>query len=62
MKNKSLRVFLATMGPIGYLPAPGTMATLATLPIAYAIGLLQLTVGMHAVLLAVLFFFSTTDC
>ena len=27
--------FLATLGPIGYLPAPGTMATLITLPIVY---------------------------
>ena len=27
--------FLATLGPIGYLPAPGTIATLITLPIVY---------------------------
>ncbi len=27
--------FLATLGPIGYLPAPGTMATLVTLPVVY---------------------------
>ena len=28
-------LWLATLGHIGYLPAPGTMATLATLPIAF---------------------------
>ncbi len=28
---------IATLGPIGYLPAPGTMGTIAALPVAYAI-------------------------
>lgn len=27
--------FYATLGPIGYLPAPGTLATLMTLPVVY---------------------------
>lgn len=27
--------YLSTLGPIGYLPAPGTCATLATLPLLY---------------------------
>lgn len=27
--------FIATLGPVGYLPAPGTMGTLATLPLVY---------------------------
>ncbi|MDP3788112.1 MAG: phosphatidylglycerophosphatase A [Candidatus Chromulinivorax sp.] len=28
---------IATLGPIGYLPAPGTMGTIAALPLAYGI-------------------------
>jgi len=32
--------FLATLGPIGYLPAPGTIATLLALPIVYNVQLL----------------------
>jgi len=27
--------YIATLGPVGYLPAPGTMGTLATLPLVY---------------------------
>lgn len=34
MKNNILLQF-ATLGPIGYLPASGTFATLATLPVVY---------------------------
>lgn len=30
-----LFLFLSTMGPIGYLKGPGTMATLATLPVLW---------------------------
>jgi len=33
---------IATLGPIGYLPAPGTMGTLAALPFVYFISLLSL--------------------
>jgi phosphatidylglycerophosphatase A len=29
--------WIATLGPIGYLPAPGTMGTIAALPLAYGI-------------------------
>lgn len=29
--------YIATLGSVGYLPAPGTMGTLATLPLVYAI-------------------------
>lgn len=34
--SKILKWF-ATLGPIGYLPAPGTMGTIAALPLAYGI-------------------------
>ena len=33
---------IATLGPIGYLPAPGTMGTLATLPLVYGLSMLSL--------------------
>ena len=36
MKNWFYKNFI-TLGPIGYLPASGTLATLCTLPIAYAL-------------------------
>jgi len=39
--NKIMK-HIATLGPIGYLPAPGTMGTLAALPCAYIISLLSL--------------------
>ncbi|WP_162801786.1 phosphatidylglycerophosphatase A family protein [Candidatus Chromulinivorax destructor] len=32
-----LCTYIATLGPVGYLPAPGTMGSLATLPLVYAI-------------------------
>lgn len=33
---------IATLGSVGYLPAPGTMGTIATLPFVYLISLLSL--------------------
>lgn len=33
--------FFATLGPIGYLPAPGTMGTIATLPLVYLLSFLE---------------------
>lgn len=35
MERKSIFVSLATLGPIGYLPAPGTFATASVLPLVY---------------------------
>lgn len=32
--------WIVTLGPIGYLPAPGTMGTIATLPLAYVLSFL----------------------
>jgi len=37
---KKWYMFLATLGPLGYLPAPGTLATLLALPIVYNLQLL----------------------
>jgi phosphatidylglycerophosphatase A len=45
MINNKRAVLIATLGPIGYLPAPGTVATLLTLPIIY---FLQHQIGMVA--------------
>ena len=42
---KSLIRAIATVGPVGYLPAPGTMGTLAALPLAYALSCLQIGIG-----------------
>lgn len=36
---KDIACTIATLGPIGYLPCPGTCATIATLPIVYLISL-----------------------
>jgi phosphatidylglycerophosphatase A len=42
--------FLATLGPIGYLPAPGTIATLLALPLVYNVqALLPSTTGYTVV-------------
>ncbi len=35
MNNGKWRVYLATLGPVGYMTAPGTMATLMTVPCIY---------------------------
>ena len=35
MKRPSWVVRIATLGPIGYVPAPGTAATIVTMPVAY---------------------------
>jgi phosphatidylglycerophosphatase A len=44
---------IATLGPIGYLPAPGTMGTVAALPLAY--GLLTFSVTWQLTIIASLF-------
>ncbi|MGB8367139.1 MAG: phosphatidylglycerophosphatase A [Candidatus Babeliales bacterium] len=35
MKLLSFYTFIATLGPIGYLTAPGTMATIVTIPMVF---------------------------
>lgn len=45
---------LATLGPIGYLPAPGTMATLVTLLLVYALHVLHLSVTYYGFIVALL--------
>ena len=50
----SISVAWATLGPIGYLPAPGTVATLVTMPFVYAVSSLPLVhLGVIAVLTAI---------
>lgn len=41
MKPKNLFVYLATLGPVGYLPASGTVATLVALPLIYLFSFLD---------------------
>ncbi len=48
--------FIATLGPIGYLSAPGTMGTVVTLPFVYLS--LGLSVTWQLAIIAVLFFVS----
>lgn len=42
MSKSKFFATLSTLGKIGYFPAPGTMATLATLPIVYLISHLEI--------------------
>ncbi len=44
---------IATLGPIGYLPAPGTMGTIAALPLAYGISCMP--VSWQLVVIMILF-------
>ncbi len=44
---------IATLGPIGYLSAPGTMGTLAALPLAYA--LLTFSLSWQLAIIVILF-------
>lgn len=48
MKLNKLAVYFLTLGPIGYLKAPGTMATIFTLPFVY---LLYLTGSFNYIIL-----------
>jgi len=49
MKHKSISLSLATLGPIGYLPAPGTMATLCTLPFIYLFSFFAIPTSVYIV-------------
>lgn len=42
---KKLFVHFATLGPIGYFPAPGTCATLVTVPLVFALQQSAITYG-----------------
>ncbi len=48
MEPKNIFVRLATLGPVGYLPAPGTMATLVTIPLVLLLYYLRLSFEFHA--------------
>ncbi len=50
--------YIATLGPIGYLPAPGTMGTLVTLPLVYCLSILSLEIQFLAIVsLSIISFF-----
>lgn len=50
---------LATLGPLGYMPAPGTCGSLAALPVAYAVSFLPL---LYSTLLLIFFTFFSFWC
>ncbi|MFC1845525.1 phosphatidylglycerophosphatase A [Candidatus Dependentiae bacterium] len=54
MNNKNIFVRMATLGPIGYLPAPGTMATIATLPLVYFLFWLNMSHQFHILLVVLI--------
>jgi phosphatidylglycerophosphatase A len=73
MKSASYYVPIATLGSIGYLPAPGTIATFATLPLMYllrstlpelwyiAFIIATIAFGFYAIKKALPFFNGATD-
>lgn len=48
---------IATLGPIGYLSAPGTMASVVTLPLVFLLQTLAPTDFSYALLVTIIFFF-----
>lgn len=52
---KSFWLNLSTLGPIGYLPAPGTCATLATLPLIFLLSYFQVSDQTYGFILAAAF-------
>ncbi len=53
---KRISVFIATLGPIGYMMAPGTIASLVTLPLVYWLQQLFHNQFYYALFLVPLFF------
>jgi phosphatidylglycerophosphatase A len=56
MKHSSFFLSLATLGPIGYCKAPGTIATIVTLPFVYGMFKLSLPPWYSLAFLCGLFF------
>lgn len=50
---KNFWIYLSTLGPIGYLPAPGTLATVATLPVLYFIATQGYSFEKYLVIIAI---------
>ena len=50
---KRIAKFIATLGPIGYLSAPGTMGTIATLPLVYWLSTVSFAHQCAAILLLI---------
>lgn len=57
MKNYLLKK-IATLGPIGYLPAPGTCATLATIPFVFLLSFLFPNQYIYLLITFFIFLFS----
>ena len=58
MERKNIFVQLSTLGPVGYMPAPGTVATLVTLPIIYLISLFDLSFVAYGIITVIATIFS----
>jgi phosphatidylglycerophosphatase A len=53
--NWKILVSLATLGPIGYLPASGTIATVATLPIIALFHFFKISLPVSAIIFCIIF-------
>ncbi len=51
MNVRSIMVAIATVGPVGFLPAPGTMASLVTLMPVYGLWFVALNSALHALVI-----------
>lgn len=58
MERKNIFVQLSTLGPVGYMPAPGTAATLATLPVIYLLSLFDLSFAAYGIITVIATIFS----
>ena len=56
MKRFTISRYIATLGPIGYLPAPGTCGSLATLPVVILLHNYLSETGYASVAIASIFF------
>lgn len=56
--NQVIFKHIATQGVVGYTAAPGTMATLMTMPLVYFLSKVHLTMSLYIALLVVAFCFS----
>jgi len=57
-KSKSWWVYCATLGDVGYAPAPGTIASAIMLPVIYALQYYQVSLIHYALLIAGVAIFS----
>jgi len=50
MYKKNIFVKIATLGPIGYLPIPGTVATIVSLFLVYGFSLIPISDNVYAII------------